>query len=122
MQACGYRDDKQLLAAKDVLVLGISGDSVYNQQLFKKAHRLDFKLLADIKGEVARKFGVPEGDGGSISKDIFGKTTVLTRGVTTSRWTFVIDKQGKIAYKDASVDVAKDSKNVLKAIGELKAK
>ena len=111
-----------MLAAKDVLVLGISGDSVHNQQLFKKAHNLDFKLLADIKGDVARKFGVPEREGGSISKDIFGKKTVLTRGVTASRWTFVIDKQGKIAYKDANVDVTKDSKNVLKAIDALKAK
>ena len=111
-----------MLAAKDVLVLGISGDSVHNQRLFKKAHNLDFTLLADIKGDVARKFGVPERDGGSITKDIFGKKEVLTRGVTASRWTFVIDKQGRIAYKDTNVDVAKDSKKVLKAVAELKAK
>lgn len=111
-----------MLVAKDVLVLGISGDSVHNQKLFKKAHNLDFKLLADIKGDVARKFGVPQGEGGSIPKELFGKKEVLTRGVTASRWTFVIDKQGKIAYKDANVDAAKDSKNVLKAIAELKGK
>lgn len=111
-----------MLAANDVLVLGVSGDSVHSQQLFKKAHNLGFTLLADIKGDIAKKFGVPHGDGGSITKDIFGKKEVLTRGVTASRWTFVIDKQGEIAYKDASVDAAKDSKNVLKAIAKLKAK
>ena len=49
------------LAAKGVEVVGVSGDSVRTQQLFKKVHELNYTLLADEDGAVARKFGVPLG-------------------------------------------------------------
>ena len=58
------------LAAKGVEVVGVSGDSVRTQQLFKKVHELNYTLLADEDGAVAKKFGVPVGKGGSIKKEI----------------------------------------------------
>src|SRR5262249_18817362 len=58
-QACGFRDDMQKLADKGVEVVGVSGDSVKNHQLFKKVHNLNFTLLADEDGAIAQKFGVP---------------------------------------------------------------
>ena len=119
-QACGFRDDRKKLAAEGVEVVGISGDSVRNHQLFKKAHKLNFTLLADEDGAVAKKFGVPVREGGSIDREIEGKAETLTRGVTTSRWTFVIDRNGKIAYKNTQVDAAADSQTILKIIKDLK--
>jgi peroxiredoxin Q/BCP len=125
-QACGFRDDMGKLADKDVKVVGVSGDSVKNHQLFKKVHKLKFTLLADEEGEVAKKFGVPVGDGATVTaknvltgKEITGddgQPIKLKRGVTIKRWTFVIGKDGTILYKNTEVDAAKDSKAILKLI------
>lgn len=106
----------------DVIVLGISGDSVSNQQLFKKANNLNFTLLADIKGDTAKKFGVNLRKGGSIPKTIGGEDFVLVRGVTPARWTFIIGKDGNVAYKNTSVKAGQDSKDVLETLKALKAK
>lgn len=120
MQACGFRDDLSKLADKDVEVVGVSGDSVKNHQLFKQAHELTFTLLADEDGKVAATFGVPTGVGGSIEREIGGVLHTLTRGVTASRWTFVINKQGEIALKNTQVNAAADSRAILRVVDELK--
>lgn len=110
----------QKLHGKNVEVLGVSGDAVKNQQLFKAIHKLTFTLLADENGSVAKKFGVPLGKGGEFkTKDLEGKEVVLKRGVTANRWTFVIDKDGNIAFKNIKVNAAEDSKSVLAAIEKL---
>jgi peroxiredoxin Q/BCP len=119
-QACGFRDDMEKLADKGVEVVGISGDSVKNHQIFKKVHKLNFTLLADEDGTVAKMFGVPVGKGGTITvKDEEGNPVKLTRGVTAKRWTFVIDKDGKIAFVNTKVNAPEDSKNILKLVDKL---
>lgn len=120
-QACGFRDDMETLQDADVEVVGVSGDSVENHQLFKKVHELNFTLLADEQGSVARKFGVPLRKGGTITREVDDKEYELTRGVTAARWTFVIDKGGKIALKNTRVNAAEDSKAVLEAVEKLKS-
>lgn len=120
-QACGFRDDLGKLGDKGVEVVGVSGDSVKGHQVFKEFHNLNFALLADEDGAVAKKFGVPLAKGGTFkTKDKAGKEVELVRGVTASRWTFVIDKDGKIAYKDTKVAAAGDSKKILDAVEKLK--
>ncbi len=118
-QACGFRDDMKKLQEKGVQVIGVSGDEVRNHQLFKKAYDLNFTLLADTDGSVAKAFGVPLKDGGKITREIDGKDEVLERGVTAARWTFVIDKQGKIAMKNTTVNAAEDSKAIIKFVESL---
>jgi peroxiredoxin Q/BCP len=119
-QACGFRDDMNKLTDKGVEVLGISGDSVKNHQIFKKVHNLNFALLADENGGVAKRFGVPIRAGGDFkAKDADGQEVVLKRGVTIARWTFVIGADGKIAYKNTKVNAAEDSKQVLEVIAKL---
>ncbi|MDX8337974.1 peroxiredoxin [Draconibacterium sp. IB214405] len=112
-QACAYRDMKTEIDAANAVVVGISGDNVDGLQLFKKANDLNFPLLSDASGEIAKKFGVPVRDGGTITREIDGKEFDLTRGATTSRWTFIIDKKGNIVYKNTDVDVSKDSEEIL---------
>ena len=122
-QACAFRDDMQKLTDKGVEVVGISGDSVKNHQVFKEAHKLNFSLLADEDGSVAKKFGVPLKDGGTYkTKDAQGKEAVLKRGVTASRWTFVIGKDGKVAYKNTKVNAPEDSAKVLGVVEGLENK
>lgn len=115
-QACGYRDNMEDFKLLGVKVVGISGDPVSNLQLFKKAHNLNFSLLADEKGEIAKKFGVPVKTGGSIVQMIDNQEITMTRGSTTARWTFVMDKKGKIIYINNAVNAEKDTQEVLEAI------
>lgn len=120
-QACGFRDDMKTLTEMGVEVVGVSGDSVRNHQLFKKAHDLNFPLLADVDGEVAAKFGVPHTKGEkSVKAQIDGKEETLVRNVTTQRWTFVVDKAGKIAQKNTTVKAAEDSKAIIELVKSLK--
>jgi peroxiredoxin Q/BCP len=121
-QACGFRDDMKKLTDKGVEVVGVSGDSVKNHQLFKDVHKLNFTLLADEDGSVAKKFGVPitVNPKPAKVKDGAGKDIELTRGVSAQRWTFVIGKNGKIVAKDTKVAAADDSKKILKLVEELK--
>ncbi len=119
-QACGFRDDMKKLAGKGIEVIGVSGDSVENHKIFKKVKNLNFTLLADENGDVARKFGVPVGKGGVFkTKDAEGNPVELKRGVTIRRWTFVIGKDGTIVHKDSNVKAAKDSQEILKLAEKL---
>jgi peroxiredoxin Q/BCP len=119
-QACGFRDDMQALKDKGIEVVGVSGDVVKNLQLFKEAHHLNFTLLADENGDVAKAFGVPFTAGRMIKRNANGKVQLLKNGVVTPRWTFVIDKQGKVVVKNTKVNAAKDSKTVISQIESLK--
>jgi peroxiredoxin Q/BCP len=120
-QACAFRDDLSKLSDQDVEVVGVSGDSVESHQLFKKAHNLNFPLLADVDGLVADAFGVPKTVGEKTVKALIdGVTYDLVRNVTTKRWTFIVDRDGKIAYKDDSVNAGEDSARVMAAIEKLK--
>ena len=115
-QACSYRDHKEDLKTAGVTVVGISGDKVDNNRLFKKAEKLNFPLLSDEKGLIANLFGVPTGDGGSINRVVDGKEYELSRDLSIKRWTFVLNKEGKIIYKNDAVDPEKDSEQVLNFI------
>lgn len=117
-QACAYRDDQQKLADKDAEVVGVSGDEVAGLQLFKKAHDLNFTLLADTDGSVAKAFGVPVRGGGEITREVDGKEFVLKRGVSAARWTIVVDKKGKIASINKQVKAADDSQFILKLLDQ----
>lgn len=122
-QACGFRDNMKQLSDRGVEVVGVSGDSVKNHQVFKEYHNLNYTLLADEKGEVARKFGVPVKAGGTVkAKDKSGKTVELKRGVTAARWTFIISKKGEIAYRNTMVNAATDSKDIMSAVQMLTGK
>ena len=112
-QACAYRYSKDDLENVDAEVIGVSGDEADGLALFKKAENLNFTLLSDPEGKIAKIFGVPVRDGGSIEREVDGKTYTLKRGITTARWTFIIDKSGKLVYKSTEVNAGEDSKNVL---------
>lgn len=119
-QACAYRDVLKEMKRDDIEIVGVSGDSVENHKHFKNEYQLNFTLLADPDGKIAKAFGVNTRPGGSIVREIGGASVELKRGVTASRWTFVIDRDWKIAHIDTKVKAAKDSEKVLKVIEKLK--
>ncbi|MCA9258963.1 MAG: peroxiredoxin [Planctomycetales bacterium] len=118
-QACSYRDALAKAPREDVEIVGVSGDSVDNHKHFKQVYELNFTLLADPDGKVAKAFGVKAGEGGELTREIGGEEVLFARGVTANRWTFVIDLKGRIAYIDRRVDPRRDTENVLKVIDEL---
>lgn len=123
-QARAFRDAMGKLTDKGVGVVGVSGDSVSTHELFKKAHKLNFTLLADEDGAVAKKFGVPVGKGATVKArdaankllEVDGKPYEFERKGTAARWTFVIDKDGKIAYKNTKVVAAEGAKEIAEFI------
>ena len=119
-QACSYRDDITEWKSRDFEIVGISGDKPENLKLFKKTEELNFRLLSDSNGEVARSFGVPQGKGGAIQKFVQGERFTLERGVTTKRWTFIISKEGRIIYLNNKVNASQDSRDAMQFISRLK--
>jgi peroxiredoxin len=81
-----YEADSDRFAEYDAQVLGISVDSVpCNAAWAKSLGTLSYDLLSDFepKGEVARRYGAYRAQDG-----------------ISERALFIVDKEGKIAYKD----------------------
>ncbi|HVK08694.1 MAG TPA: peroxiredoxin [Gemmataceae bacterium] len=116
-QANIYRDAMNRLTDLGVEVVGVSGDSVQVHEMFKKAQKLNFTLLADEDGAVAKKFGVPFGPGATVkAKAADGTPLEFKRAGTAARWTFVIGKDGTVVYKNTKVAPADDAKKVTEFI------
>jgi peroxiredoxin Q/BCP len=128
-QAEAWRDNMNLAAAAGVEVVGISADSVQTHKLFKQVWNLNFTLLSDEEAIVPKKYGVavrrgatvrPRGPNRNPLLDADGEQVVVVRNATFVRRTFVIGKDGKIAYKNTKVRPAKDSEKVLDFLRKLK--
>ena len=112
-QACSFRDHDAEFSNLKATVIGVSGDEYESLGKFKEHHNLNFTLLSDNDGKIAEVFGVPVKEGKTIEKEIDGETLQLTRSVTTARWTFILDANGKLIYKDDEVSAATDPETVL---------
>jgi thioredoxin-dependent peroxiredoxin len=122
-QANAFRDAMEKLREKGVEVVGVSGDSVKTHELFKKAQKLNFTLLSDEEGAAAKLFGVPVGPAATVkAKDADGKAIEFKRNATLSRWTFVIGKDGKLAYKNTKVTPSDDAKKITEFIAKAEEK
>ncbi len=120
-QACSYRDQAADLSGLDVEVVGISADPVNNLKLFREAHNLNFTLLSDVNGCIAREFGVPISKGGTFKTTIGDREVALKRPYTFARWTFILGPDGKVLYKNTSVDASGDSQKAIEFLRDLKS-
>lgn len=109
-QAERYQNSLCELYSLDAEVVGISGDSVESHRKFSSEQELDFALLSDGKGEIARKFGVPLRAGGK------------GREVTAARWTFIIDQDRRVIYREHDVNPIGDTRQVLEFLRHRKGK
>ena len=71
-------------------------------QAFAESESADFPLLSDPTKEVAEKYGV------------------LSERGAARRWTFYIDKDGRIAYIDKAVKPATSAEDMIAKLAELK--
>jgi peroxiredoxin Q/BCP len=102
-EACSLRDAFAELEKKGITVIGVSMDTPEAQKSFKEKYNLPFTLLADEKGEVVKAFGVP-----------------MIRLGFASRQSFLINKDGKIVWRDLKASTDKQAEDVLKAVAALK--
>jgi thioredoxin-dependent peroxiredoxin len=123
-QACGFRDNMEALKSKDVEVFGISADTPKTHEMFKKYHKLNFTLLSDEQGDLAKKFGIKvnPGKGKATGIDDAGNKVDVFRGATIMRVTVVIDKKGNIAAIDNISKAGDDAKRVAEVIQKLQTK
>jgi peroxiredoxin Q/BCP len=84
-EACNFRDSFHELEKRNVVILGVSRDSVASHKKFARKYHLNFPLLSDEKKEVLQAY-----DAWSI-KNIFGKKFEGTR-----RMTYLINPKGEI--------------------------
>ena len=104
-QACSLRDGRADLAAKGAAVLGVSTQDERSHQAFTRKYGLNFPLLADTDGSVARAYGTL---GGTGIVDRLRTAAGLARRVT-----YVIDEHGRIAHVIDKPDVARHAAEVL---------
>jgi thioredoxin-dependent peroxiredoxin len=123
-QACGFRDNIENLKSKNAAVYGISGDSVATHKLFRAHEKLNFHLLADEKGEVAKAFGIPYTTEAKKSPAINekGEKVPADRAVTISRYTVVIGLDGNIAAIDQVGNAGGDAKRIEDLVSKLEKK
>ena len=84
-QACAFAASYDRFSAQDVVVIGISKDSISSHQKFAQKHNLPFILLSDPELLAIQAYGVWQ------EKKLYGKTSM---GVV--RTTFIIDEKGNI--------------------------
>ena len=84
-QACAFAAAYEGFKAKDVVVIGISKDSVASHLKFAQKYDLPFILLSDPELQAIEAYGVWQ------EKKLYGKVSM---GVV--RTTFIIDEQGNI--------------------------
>lgn len=122
-EAISYRNDYAALVAQGAEVVGISGDVPANHRMFKEKYQLRQTLLSDDRAVVGKAFGSAWSGGGEWAiKDDAGNQISLRRGVTESRWTWIIGKDGRVLYKNTNADPEQDSKQVLKFLTDLNAR
>lgn len=122
-QAKKFQENMNKLYDQGAEVVGVSGDSAKTHALFKDAYKLTYTLIADEKGELAKKFGVPVSKGADVKFRQPDKTLLeFKREVTTARWTFLIGLDGKVLYKNTKVNPVDDSKQISVILEKLEKK
>ncbi|MGZ8444786.1 MAG: peroxiredoxin [Candidatus Binatia bacterium] len=84
-EACGFRDLSPSFKQKNVVVFGVSKDSIDSHNKFIEKFKLPFVLLSDPKLEMMKKYGA------------YGKKMMYGKEVQgTIRSTVVIDPKGEV--------------------------
>jgi peroxiredoxin Q/BCP len=94
-EACSFRDLTPKWKKSDVVVLGVSKDSIESHKKFAGSYKLPFTLLSDPNAEVMKKYGA------------FGKKMMYGKEVEgTIRSTVIIGPKGEVIKHWATVKKA----------------
>lgn len=104
-EACGFRDKSQPFKEQNIIILGISKDSVDSHKKFAEKYHLTFPLLSDESKETIKAYGAWG------EKKFLGKTF---EGIL--RKTYLIDPTGEIRKTYDKVDVLNHADTILQDI------
>ena len=94
-QACDIRDNYKIYQNNDIVILGVSSDSIESHKKFKEHHKLPFTLLSDADHAVAKAYGAASGLLGLMGMN--------------QRKTYLIDQWGNlIGSFDVNIPTHKD--------------
>lgn len=116
-QAKQFSDDIKGLRSKGVEVVGISADTVKTHEQFKKTYKLDFTLISDEEGRIAKQYGVRVRSGGTIRP----RTTEIksvTRKATFSWKVVAINRDGKIRVNKTRVSSLLDIELIFRIVAK----
>mgnify|MGYP003920717985 CR=1 FL=1 len=86
-EACGFRDNFPTFQKLNVEILGVSIDDEKKHKRFAEKYQLPFRLLVDTDKSIVQAYGV------------WGKKKLMGKEyMGTTRVTYLIDEQGKIAH------------------------
>jgi len=108
LEGQNFRDRIQEFEKLNTVVLGVSRDSVRTHENFKAKQEFPFDLLADPDENLCSLFDVIK------LKNMYGKKV---RGIERS--TFLIDKQGNVAFEWRKVKVKGHVEEVLGKVREV---
>ncbi len=104
-EACSFRDQFEVFADADAIIIGISAQSVNSHLNFAQKHGLNYTLLSDEGNLVRKLFGVPS--------SFFG--------LIPGRVTYIVNKEGEVVYLfNSQIQVDKHVNEALRIIREMK--
>lgn len=108
LEANDFNKLKAEFKKHDAVIIGVSKDDLNSHSKFQQKYCLEFDLASDASSDTCERYGVWG------EKSMYGKKYM---GITRS--TFLIDKEGKIAYIWFSVSVPRHAEEVLKKLREI---
>jgi|TARA_Y100000389_G_scaffold174206_1_gene183971 peroxiredoxin Q/BCP len=100
-EACSFRDNIEIINNLNTNILGVSVDSQESHKEFSEKYSLPFPILADINGEVAKKY------------DSYGSFVGFKYA---SRHTFIINPSGKIHKIYKKVNPSKHASEIIEEL------
>lgn len=100
-EACAFRDAFERYDEAGIRLIGVSADSLESHRQFADEHGLQYSLISDAEGEIARAFGV-------------GRTFGMHQ-----RRSFLIDESGIVRKNYPDVDPGVHAGEILKDAAEL---
>lgn len=108
MEAIDFSDLDDEFAHLHAVVLGVSMDDCLSHGSFRDKHGLSVHLLADVEGDVCRRYGVLH------DKEVDGK-----KKIAVVRSTFIIDKKGILKHVFYGVSPRGHAHEVLNLMKEI---
>lgn len=112
LEAIEFSEREDEFGALKTVILGVSMDDCLAHGAFRDKHGLSVQLLADVEGEVCRRYGVLH------DKEVDGK-----KRTCVVRSTFIIDRKGVVKHALYGVNARGHAQEVLglvKSIGRCK--
>jgi peroxiredoxin Q/BCP len=104
-QACAFRDAYDEFKKNDIVVIGISKDSVKSHKKFVETYDLPFILLSDEDIKVCSYFGV------YVEKSMYGR-----KYMGVNRSTFILDEEGIITHVFEKASPKENAAEILKVL------